>query len=120
MTAANSTEISISELAKLATDWWRLDNWLKQRSEDQSLTAVRYVSRKLGQFIKDQNLSILDMSGEKFDAGLAFDVIETVPAADGSGPVIVETISPVIMWKEQVVSHGQVVISQAATASSQE
>ena len=58
------------------------------------------------------------MTGQPYDPGLAVEVVdvhEETDGPDGYG-LIEETISPMVLWRGTVVSHGQIVTRRRRSA----
>ena len=105
-----SIEVSLSSLAELAVEWWRLERWSSAAGE--SVPHARHVARRLARFLSAHGLEVLDITGRAYEPGLAVEVLdaytdETLPSG---AQVIDETVSPIVLWRGSVVRHGQVVI----------
>ncbi len=105
----DSLEVPLSSLVELAVDWWRLERWAA--GSDGAATHARHVARRLGRFLSERGLSVVDLTGRPYEPGLAVEVIDVVGegAAGGAG-LIDETVAPVVLWRGSVVRHGQVVV----------
>jgi hypothetical protein len=105
-----SIEVSLSSLAELAVEWWRLERWAGDASE--SALRARHVARRMKSFLDAHGLEVLDVTGRAYEPGLAVEVLDAY--ADASLPtgarVIDETVSPIVLWRGAVIRHGQVVI----------
>jgi hypothetical protein len=105
-----SVEVSLSSLAELAVEWWRLERWASAAGE--SAPQARHVARRMGRFLSAHGLEVLDIEGRAYEPGLAVEVLDaytdaTLPAG---AKVVDETVSPIVLWRGSVVRHGQVVI----------
>lgn len=102
--------VSVAALADVAVEWWRLDRW--SQAQDEGRLVARHVARRLGRFLDEQRVEVLDLTGKPYEAGLAVEVLES--QADAAVPagqeVVGETVSPIVLRKGAVVRHGQVVI----------
>ena len=107
----NKVEVPLSELIQIAVEAWRLERWLMAIADASSSGAVRHVSRRIARFLRDQHLEFRDMTGQPYDPGLAVEVVDVIEEPDGPDGygLIGETISPMVLWRGTVVSHGQVV-----------
>ena len=105
-----SLAVSLSSLAELAVEWWRLERW--EVGSEESSPQARHAARRLGRFLSEHGLEVLDVTGRPYEPGLAVEVLDAY--ADASLPagarVIDETVSPIVLWRGAVVRHGQVVI----------
>jgi hypothetical protein len=102
--------VALSSLAELAVEWWRLDRWANGAQE--TAPHARHVARRLGKFISDHGLEVLDITGRAYEPGLAVEVLDAfddtrLPAGS---QVIDETVAPIITLRGVVIRHGQVVI----------
>lgn len=102
-------KISANSLADLAIEAWRLGQWLTKL--DSQSAIGRHVLRKYERFFQDLGFEVLDMTGKTYDPGMALDIIDSIhdEALESGVEIIDETISPIVVYQEQVVRHGQVV-----------
>lgn len=102
--------VSLSALAELAVEWWRLERWAG--GSEESSPQARHAARRLGRFLSEYGLEVLDVTGRLYEPGLAVEVIDAF--ADAGLPrgtqVVDETVAPVVLYRGAVVRHGQVVI----------
>jgi hypothetical protein len=103
----DSLEVPLSSLAELAVDWWRLE---RRAGSDDAASHARHAARRLGKFLSERGLSVVDLTGRPYEPGLAVEVVDVVGAGDGGAEVIEETVAPVVLWRGSVVRHGQVVV----------
>ncbi|MBI3756433.1 MAG: hypothetical protein HY267_00500 [Deltaproteobacteria bacterium] len=108
---APSLEVPLASLIELAVESWRLRCWLSDSTVDQSKVPVRYVARRLDQFLKEREIEALDLVGQPYEPGLAVDVVDVISDTNlPEGPgVIAETVAPIVLWRGAVVKHGQIV-----------
>jgi hypothetical protein len=102
--------VSLSSLAELAVEWWRLERWAGLAEE--SSPQVRHAARRLGRFLNEHGLEVLDVTGRAYEPGLAVEVLdafEDTRLPQGS-QVVDETVAPVILYRGAVVRHGQVIV----------
>ena len=106
-----SLEVPLASLIELAVEFWRLRCWLSDSVADKSKAPVRYVARRLDEFLKEREIEALDIVGQPYEPGLAVDIVDMIPDANmPEGPgVIDETVAPIVLWRGAVVKHGQVV-----------
>jgi hypothetical protein len=102
--------VSLSSLAELAVEWWRLERWAG--GSEESSPQARHAARRLGRFLSEQGLEVLDVTGRPYEPGLAVEVLDAF--ADASLPagaqVVDETVAPVVLYHGAVVRHGQVIV----------
>jgi hypothetical protein len=102
--------VSLSALAGLAVEWWRLDRWANG-AEGEGAHA-RHVARRLARFLSEHGLEVLDVAGRAYEPGLAVEVLDAFEDArlPPGAQVIDETVAPVVLFRGNVVRHGQVVV----------
>lgn len=104
----DSLEVPLSSLVELAVDWWRLE---RSAGSDGAASHARHVARRLGRFLTERGLSVVDLTGRPYEPGLAVEVIDVVGEGAGGGAELIdETVAPVVLWRGSVVRHGQVVV----------
>ena len=106
-------EVSLSSLAELAVEWWRLERWAAGAGESGGpAPQACHVARRMGRFLSAHGLEVLDVTGRAYEPGLAVEVLDayTDSALPAGAQVIDETVSPIVLWRGSVVRHGQVVI----------
>jgi hypothetical protein len=102
--------VSLSALAELAVEWWRLDRWASGAHETGA--HARHVARRLGKFLSAHGLEVLDVSGRAYEPGLAVEVLDAIGDArlPAGTQVVDETVAPVVLFRGTVIRHGQVVV----------
>ena len=103
-------DVSLSSLAELAVEWWRLERWAGAAEE--SSPQARHAARRLGRFLSEHGLEVLDVTGHAYEPGLAVEVLDAFDDARlaAGAQVVDETIAPVVLYRGAVVRHGQVVV----------
>jgi hypothetical protein len=109
--AATTVEVPVSSLVDLAVEAWRLERWMAELGGGASNAAGRFVARRLGAFLSGLGLETVDLTGHRYEPGLALELIGNV--SDGTLPpdtvLVDEMVSPLCFWHGKVVRHGQVV-----------
>ena len=120
MELPETIDAPLGALAELAVEWWRLERWAGG-AEAVSAAPARHVARRLGRFLEERGLSVLDLTGRAHEPGLAVEVVDVIAdAALAPGAELIdETVSPVVLWRGRVVRHAQVVIRRAADSQGQ-
>ena len=105
--------VTLASLAELAVEWWRLGR--RAAGADDSSPQARHVARRLGKFLGDLGLEVLDVTGHAYEPGLAVEVLDAFEDArlPPGSQVIDETIAPVVLFRGAVVRHGQVVVKKS-------
>ena len=108
-----SIEVSLSSLAELAVEWWRLERWAGDAPE--SAPQARHVARRVKGFLSAHGLEVLDVTGRAYEPGLAVEVLDAYadPTLPAGAQVVSETVSPIVLWRGSVVRYGQVVIRKS-------
>ena len=104
-------QISIHQLADLATACWRIRKRLSKTTETgegfrrigRDLEAMFDVFHAIG-------IEIKDYTGETFDYGLPLKVITTQPVAGLAKERVIETIKPTLLWRNHLIQMGEVII----------
>jgi hypothetical protein len=106
--------VSLSSLVQLAVEYWRLATWLKTTTASASAGPARHAVRKLEDFLKKHELDVQSLDGRPFDAGLAAKVIDTTedPSLPAGQVMIIETLSPMVLYRDQVVRPAEIVTAQ--------
>jgi hypothetical protein len=102
--------VSLSSLAELAVEWWRLERWAG--GSDDSSPQARHVARRLGRFLSEHGLEVLDVTGRPYEPGLAVEVLDAFEDArlPRGSQVVDETVAPVVLYRGAVIRHGQVIV----------
>jgi hypothetical protein len=105
-------EVSLSTLAELAVEYWRLERWASGTELETSATHARHVARRLGKFLNTHGLEVVDLTGRAYEPGLAVEVIDAFddPKLPAGAQVVDETVAPIVLFRGAVVRHGQVVV----------
>lgn len=108
--------VPLQSLVNLAVEQWRLAAWLAAHGTGAGAGPARHAVRKLEEFFRQNELEVQVLDGRPFDSGLAVRVVDTVQ--DDTLPpgkaVIAETLSPMVLWRGQVVRPAEVVTRQSA------
>lgn len=102
----------MTDLKELAIAHWRLKKWVNERSTDKKLPAESSL-RIIEEYLSDNGISIVDLTNQVYDAGLAVDIVYCEnPDSPSNSPMITEMLRPVILLNNSVILNGQIVISQ--------
>lgn len=112
---SDSIEVSLNAIIDLAIESWRLNRWLLASESDRAKAAPRQTARRMDAFISDRGVSVSDITGRDYEAGLPVEIVDTIsdPNLPEGATVIDEVLSPVVYWQKSVVRHAKVVIRQA-------
>lgn len=100
----------MTELSDIAIATWRLERWINNSNVEKKL-AVKSIIRTFNKYLMEQNLEIIDLTGNKFDSGLSVNVISNESNENDEGKLIVkEMVRPIILQEGAVVQYGQVIL----------
>jgi molecular chaperone GrpE (heat shock protein) len=107
-------DVPLDSLVELAIESWRLEHWLAGLPPEKAASKLRHIARRLQKFLTERELAALDLTGQKYEPGMAVEVLEVVPDehARAGEKLIVEMVAPIITWRGRVVRHGQIVVGQ--------
>ena len=102
--------VSLDALAELAVEWWRLDR--RASGAHDGGAHARHAARRLGKFLSEHGIEVLDVTGRAYEPGLAVEVLDAVRDArlPRGSQVVDETVAPVVLFRGTVVRHGKVVV----------
>lgn len=108
--------VPFTALVNLAVEYWRLSRWLQSAGASSGAGPARHSVRKLEEFLRRHELDVQTLDGRTFDPGLAVKVIDTIEknSLPAGQTVIEETLSPIVLWRGQVVREAEVVTARHA------
>lgn len=108
--------VPLDALIELAIESWRLEQWLAALPPEKVASKLRHIARRLQKFLSERELAALDLTGQKYEPGLAVEVLEvlTDESLRARDKLIVEMVAPIILWRGRVVRHGQIVVGQGS------
>jgi hypothetical protein len=114
-TLPDKLDVPLEALVELAIESWRLEHWLAGLPPEKVASKLRHVARRLQKFLTERELAALDLTGQKYEPGMAVEVLEvlTDESLRAREKLIAEMVAPIILWRGRVVRHGQIVIGQA-------
>jgi len=107
-------EVDHSLPLKLGEEIHRMKKRLKLMDESQGTKVLNKRMESLEEKINDMGYEIIELMGRSFDDGMELDKAQFIPdenLKDGER-VITRVIKPRITYKNQIIQHGDVVISQ--------
>ena len=104
----------MTDLADLAVAFWRLSAWVDNVNAERKAAATSAL-RQMRQYLSENGIEIRDCLGERYDPGLAFDVVgvlsgEELPEEE---LVVAETLVPLVLRHGEVLRYGQVMLGKA-------
>ncbi|MDD4729237.1 MAG: LysM peptidoglycan-binding domain-containing protein [Dysgonamonadaceae bacterium] len=105
--------ITINNLKEAAIAYWRLQKWVSSIEVDRKIAAESSL-RTLKDFLKENEVEVIDLTGKLYDPGLSVEVMyfEDEDTVSENIPTIVEMMKPIIIQKGSVIEFGQVVIAK--------
>lgn len=99
----------MADIKELAISYWRMNKWLINANVERKMAASSAL-RSIKKYLDANGVEVLDLTGQKFDSGLAVDVINNdIPeGANDENALISEMIKPIIMQNGSVIQFGQV------------
>lgn len=103
----------MADLKSLAVAKWRLEKWLENAEVEKKLPAESSL-RVIDEYLTEQNITIVDLTGYEYDPGLAVDVVcvEAPKSRSRKPSMITEMLSPIVLINGEVSLRGQVIISK--------
>ena len=95
-------------IARLATEFWRLNRRVR-RSGDPGDVTVQDSLARIHDIFAEHDVHALDHDGQLYDPGLQVEVLHQRACDDGP-LVILETVRPTITLDGRILQHGQVVV----------
>lgn len=101
-------------IAQLATAVWRIQRSLKRLQSTAPTDDLRGLERHVNScfdLFHEYGIEVRDDAGQKFTPGMALDVLAFQPLADISQDTIVETIRPSVLYQDELLQRGEVVVA---------
>ena len=110
--------VSMASLIDLAVDAWRLECWLTKIDGGQSAAPGRFVARRLNDFLDHLELETADLTGQRYEPGLAVELLGNVKDETLPEDVVVvdEMVTPLCLWRGKVVRLGQLITRSSAAS----
>ncbi len=105
--------LNMSNIKEVAIAYWRLQKWIASVDVDRKIAAESSL-RTLKDFLKENDVEVIDLTGKQYDPGLSVEVLffEDEDADSENIPTIVEMTQPIIIQNSSVIEFGQVVIAK--------
>ena len=118
MNTGSKAGINTDFLAEIAIGIWRLKrSLLREDLGSQDITTKRswkFLERLLA-LLESRGIRIQDKTGEPYDVGMALRVVTAEERADLSRELIIETITPTVFCRENIIHAGEVIVGKPAT-----
>ena len=112
-------KVSLDGACSLALECWRLSRNADLVINRDNGAAIRQAVRRVHEVLDEMEIKIVDFSGRVYDPGMVPEVVEAredQTLLDGR-VVIDETIAPTVMWRNQVVKTGQIIVRRPPEVS---
>jgi hypothetical protein len=109
-----------SFFAELGTSLWRARQNMVDPATKEPLAEMRRPYRHLDRAwdaLATQQVEVHDLTGRRFDSGMALKVIAFQPTPDVTEETIMETIKPTVYFRNRQVQMGEVIVATPETAS---
>ena len=100
----------MADITEIAVASWRLEKWLDNVNVERKM-AAKSALRAIKKYLSENNIEIIDLTGAKFDVGLAITVVNNESdETDEDKLVISEMVKPIIKENGAVIQYGQVIL----------
>ncbi len=113
----DAIEIAQDVAITLMLETWRLWQTIGKLESQFNMIALRYPIKKIKDALESSGCKFIDLTGQSYDTGMAVDIITTEEdSLIKSGDIIIkEMVSPIILWDDMLLSHGQVILAKGIT-----
>jgi hypothetical protein len=108
----------IQALSVIATNAWRARNKMVNTENGEAKEEMKRVYRHVEAVfdaLSQIGIEIRDMQGHPYDSGMALKVISFEPVPGLFKEEIMETIKPTILWQNQLIQIGEVIVGTPKT-----
>lgn len=100
----------MADITEIAIAAWRLEKWLDNVNVERKM-AAKSALRAIKKYLKENDIETLDLTGSKFDVGLAVSVVNNESdEVDEDNLIISEMVKPIIKERGAVIQYGQVIL----------
>jgi hypothetical protein len=114
-TVPNILELSIDAACDISLECWRLSRAAGSTIDRAESAAIRYAVSRISDALRAAGLETIDLTGRKYDAGMAPDVVDVV--LDDTvleGQIFIhETVSPIVTWRGRMIRPGQIIVRRS-------
>jgi hypothetical protein len=112
---STGTSISVSSCCSLASEVWRLGQYIESLGDKPEAVSLRYSLRQLSRVLDELEVTIIDLTGSPNDSGMIQEVVEVIDdvALAAGEQLIAETISPTITVKRSIAQTGQITLRRS-------
>ncbi len=106
-------------LAEIAIGLWRLKNSILKDIPDtveiKDKRTWKHLER-LFDCLRSRDITIQDKTGEPYDPGMSLRVVSAEPRPDLSRELIIETITPTVFYRDDIIHAGEVIVGKPIKA----
>ena len=108
--------VSKTAIAAIALETWRLHRKYIVSSGPAHKVPLVFGLQKIMRELKSAGIEFVEFDNVPYDGGLAVQVLHTI---QGEGDrqkqlIISETIEPMVLWNDQMIHEGKVILSRSA------
>src|SRR3954465_480675 len=93
-----TTSITQEAMLTLAAETWRAMRELERMREQGTAIGLRYSLRKIRAALEEAGIAYLDLTGKRYDSGMAIDIIDVEGEDSKSAELVIkEMMAPVIL-----------------------
>ena len=114
-TIPDELPIAMEGACSLSLECWRLRRIAELAQDSNEGSGLRHAVRRIAEILKSMGVETVDFAGRIYDPGMVPAVVEVREdqgLRDGLA-VVVETISPTVTWRGQVVMAGQIILKSS-------
>jgi len=112
--------ITKKDLINLGIDVWRMEqrlNKIMQTIPETSQNLLKNSVQKIKRYLDKNYIEIVDYTNQKFNEGRNLDILAVEKSSNILESIIKETKEPTILYKNQVVNKGKVIILEKNSES---
>ena len=100
----------MTDVKDVAVAAWRLEKWLDNIKVERKMAAKSSL-RAIKRYLDENHIEVIDLTGTKFDVGLAVSVVNNESdETDEEKLIISEMVKPIIKENGAVIQYGQVIL----------
>ena len=108
-------QISKTTMAAIALEVWRLHKKYIVETSLEQKTPLTFGLQRIMRELKSAGIAFVEFEDVPYDGGLAVHVLDMVQDENNcQGQLIIkETIEPMVLWRDQVIHEGEVVLARS-------
>lgn len=112
--------LNINLISEMAIGLWRLQNQLIREAGNKTDAKGKRSYKQLKRLfviLEQAGITIQDKTGKSYDPGLMVKVISSEPCDTATRDIILETLSPAVFHKENILRLGEIIVGKPNTVS---